>query len=168
MALIRLAFVGGYRLRSRGECSGVNVKPFGMGHKRQRKRDPSAGLSPGASPERGGRLGPTLFGYVGRHALRPALLAFSGLTAALFARDLLGSANLLINQGLGAESVGKILIFQLIPLATQTAPFAIAIGLFVGLGRLSGTLELVAMEACGLAPRRLLWPVFCAPGMSCI
>ena len=94
-----------------------------------------------------------------------ALLAFLGLTAALFARDLLGSSNLLINQGLPAGQLSRVLLFQLIPLANQTAPFAIAIGLLVGLGRLSGTLELTAMESCGVTPRRLLWPVW---GAGCL
>ncbi len=117
------------------------------------------GLTPGVPPGRGGRIGFTLFRYVVRHTLRPALLAFAGLTTALFAKDMLGFSNLLLNQGFQLETIAKILLFKWIPLASQCAPFAVAIGLFVGLGRLSGTLEVVAMESCGIAPRRLTLPV---------
>lgn len=135
-----------------------------MGHNQQSgteaEREPRS--SPGAPPGRGGRLGLTLFRYVVRHTLRPALLAFLGLTTALFAKDLLGFSNLLINQGFEYLTIGKILLFKWIPLASQSAPFAVAIGLFVGMGRLSGTLELTAMESCGMAPRRLMAPVFFA------
>ncbi len=147
-------------MHSRGEGSAVNVKPFPMGNNRPGETRAAAERLGGVFQSRS--LGMTLFRYVVRHTLRPSLLAFAALTAALFARDLLGSSNLLINQGLAPSLVAKILVFQLIPLASQTAPFALAIGLFVGLGRLSGSLELTAVETCGVAPRRLLGPVLFA------
>lgn len=104
-------------------------------------------------------LGRQLFIYVARHTLRPALLALLGLSAALLAKDLLGSAELAFNRGLGVVTVGKMLLFQLVPLVSVTLPFAIAIGLFAGLGRLSSTLELTAMESSGIAPRALIAPI---------
>ncbi len=124
--------------------------------------DSAAVASPGMPTHRAGRLGLTLFGYVVQHTLVPALLAFLGLGFALFSKDLLGSSNLLINQGLPPLVIGKILLFRFLPLAAQSAPFAVAIGLFVGLGRLAGTLELVAMETCGIPPRRLVAPALFA------
>jgi len=108
------------------------------------------------------RLGPVLFVYVLRHALRPAGLALAGLTAALLAKDLLGLSDLLINRGLGLPLVAQIIAFQAVPMLAHVLPFAVAIGLLAGLGRLSRTLEMTALEACGVAPRGLLVPVAAA------
>ena len=56
------------------------------------------------------------------------------------------------------------MLLTLIPQALGlTIPMALLVGLLIGLGRMSGDREAVALLACGVSPYRLLRPVL-APG----
>ena len=103
--------------------------------------------------------GPLLHWYVIRELLFPSLLALAGLTALLLTKDLLKLSDLIINRGFGAGEVLQIALYKILPLATRTLPFAVLIGSLSGLGRLRADLEILAIEAVGIASERLVRPV---------
>src|SRR5688572_12549418 len=58
-------------------------------------------------------------------------------------------------------SVAARIVLTLLPQALGvTLPMALLVGLLIGLGRMSGDREAVALLACGVSPYRLLRPVF--------
>lgn len=107
----------------------------------------------------GYRLGPSLWRYVARHLALPTAVALLGLGLAFLTRSLLEWSDLLLNRGLGAGAVGVLALHQLVPVLAQVLPFAMLIGILAGLGHLRSTGELLALEACGVSPRRLVGPV---------
>lgn len=84
---------------------------------------------------------------------------FAVLVLLALTRTVAESADLVINRGLGSGAVGAVAFFQMAPVAAQTLPFAVLIGVLVGLGRLHADGELIAIEASGVHPLRLLYPV---------
>jgi lipopolysaccharide export system permease protein len=107
----------------------------------------------------GYRLGPSLGRYVARHLALPTVVALLGLGVAFLTRSLLAWSDLLLNRGLGASAVGVLAVHQLVPVFAQVLPFAMLIGILAGLGHLRSTGELLAVEVCGVSPRRLVGPV---------
>lgn len=89
----------------------------------------------------------------------PTGLALAGLTVAVLAKDLIGYTDLVVNRGLGPGAVALIAFYQSVPLATAMLPFAVLLGCLAGLGRLGADRELLALEACGVAPAALARPV---------
>ncbi|MGE4091407.1 MAG: LptF/LptG family permease [Candidatus Binatia bacterium] len=104
-------------------------------------------------------MGPILRWYVVQELISPTLLALGGLTALVLTKDLLGFSDLVLNRGFGAFAVMLIALYELVPLLTRTLPFAVLIGILVGLGRLRADLEILSMETAGIAVRRLVSPV---------
>ena len=105
------------------------------------------------------RPGATLYRHLIVEMVFPTLFTLGGLTAVILTKDLLGYSDLVINRGLGAETVAWIAFYQTVPLAGQMLPFAVLVGCLVALGRLGADLELLTLEASGIAPPRLLGPV---------
>ncbi len=105
------------------------------------------------------RLGQPLGFYIVAELFAPTLWALFGLTALVLTKDLLGFSDLVINRGLGLAAVGWIAFYELIPLLSRTLPFAVLVGTLVGLRRLRSDRELLAIEAAGLARRRLVLPI---------
>src|SRR5262245_47411293 len=100
----------------------------------------------------------TLDRYVIREVLAPFALALLVLTFLLIIPFILQQAETMVAKG-----VPWPIIFQttvtLIPQALGlTIPMSLLVGLLVAFGRLSGDREVVAMQACGLSPARLLRP----------
>lgn len=118
-------------------------------------------------PSRSGRLGTTLSRYVAREIVFPTTIALVGLTALVLTKDLLGFSDLVINRGFGAAAVAWIALYEIVPLVVRTLPFAVLVGVLVGLGRLRTDLEVLVMEAAGISSRQLVWPVLAfAAGMT--
>jgi LPS export ABC transporter permease LptG len=90
--------------------------------------------------------------------LLPSLYAVVVFGLVVLMTDLLGYAELIVNRGLGIGAVAQIAGLQLVPTLARTLPFAVLVGILVGLGRLSGDRELLALEASGLSPRQLAVP----------
>jgi LPS export ABC transporter permease LptF/LPS export ABC transporter permease LptG len=100
----------------------------------------------------------TLDRYVIREVLAPFALALLVLTFLLIIPFIIEQA-----ENMVAKGVPWPIIFQttvtLVPQALGlTIPMSLLVGLLVALGRLSGDREVVAMQACGLSPARLLRP----------
>ena len=105
------------------------------------------------------RPGFTLYRYVAREALRPTAFGLLGLTVVVLTTHMLGYSDLVINRGVGAGDVGRMLFYEAVPVAARMFPFAVLIGCLVALGRMGAEREILVLEASGVAPARLVWPV---------
>jgi LPS export ABC transporter permease LptG/LPS export ABC transporter permease LptF len=110
------------------------------------------------------RPGLTLYAYVARESLRPTLFALLGLTAVVLTTRILGYSDLVINRGLAAGEVGRMVLFEAVPVAARMFPFGVLVGCLVALGRLGADRELLVLEASGVAVARLVWPVVAFAG----
>jgi LPS export ABC transporter permease LptG/LPS export ABC transporter permease LptF len=97
--------------------------------------------------------------YVMRQVLMPFLLGLLVFTFIFIIPPLLQYAESLVAKGVsGPIIVG--LISLLVPQALAvTIPMSLLLALLIAFGRLSADREFVAMQACGISLRRLLWPV---------
>ncbi len=100
--------------------------------------------------------------YLLRELLPYFLLSLFLLTAIIFAHESSRFSELLVfysRQGLPMEAIWKI-IGALIPgILVFTLPISLLVGILVGLGRLSGDSEIVALVASGLSRFQILRPI---------
>jgi len=98
----------------------------------------------------------------------PTLVSLGGLLAAALVKNVLGYADWVVNRGLGLEAVAMVALHQLVPVMAQVLPFAVLIGALVGLGRLRADGEVLAIEAAGVRPVRLVPAVLLAAGAAAL
>ncbi len=113
-----------------------------------------------------GRFGATLIRYVAQELLFPVFFAFLGLTLLILTKDLLSFSDLVINRGFGIGAVSLIALYEIVPLAAHTLPFAVLVGSLIGLGRLKADNEILAIEAAGVPGRKLIIPVLCLAALT--
>lgn len=101
----------------------------------------------------------TIDRYVLREVLPPFLLGLLVFSFILEIPPIMAYAESLIAKGVPWPTIGRILLTLLPQALGITIPIALLIGLLVGLGRLSGDRELVALQACGISVLRLGRPV---------
>ena len=89
-------------------------------------------------------LPPTLFRALFREPRTATLMAWVGFTLIFVMAHLTALMDLLVNRGLGGETVAWIALYDALPAASQSLPFAILIGVHVALGRLGADSELTA------------------------
>lgn len=116
-----------------------------------------ASASPGRRDRRP-RQSPKLTRYLISEMVLPSVFALGAFGLVVLMTDLLGYAELIVNRGLGPGEVAQIAGLQLIPTLARTLPFAVLVGSLVGLGRLSGDRELLALETSGFSARQLARP----------
>ncbi len=109
--------------------------------------------------------GLTLYRYIAREALRPTLFAVLGLTAVVLTTRILGFSDLVINRGIGAGAVGRLIFFEAVPVLARIFPFGVLVGCLVALGRLGADREILALESSGVAVGRLVWPIVAFAGV---
>ena len=101
----------------------------------------------------------TIDRYILRETLPMVFLSLLVLTFMLMIPPLMGQAQDLLAKGVDFATVAT-LMGLLIPQGLGvTIPMAVLMGLLMGLGRLSGDRETVAMQACGISLARMLRPV---------
>jgi LPS export ABC transporter permease LptG/LPS export ABC transporter permease LptF len=103
--------------------------------------------------------GAILYRYLAKELLVPTCFALGAFTLVILTKDFTGYSELVINRGAGLARVGRIVFFQALPLMSQMLPFAVLVGVLVGLGRLAADVEILAISALGIEPRRLIAPV---------
>ena len=101
----------------------------------------------------------TLDRYVIREVIPPFLIAVLIFTFLLQLPPLMRELEQLVAKGVSWLTVGKILMLLAPQALGLTIPMGLLVGLLIGLGRLSGDREAVALLACGVSPYRLLRPV---------
>jgi LPS export ABC transporter permease LptG/LPS export ABC transporter permease LptF len=101
----------------------------------------------------------TLDRYIVREILPPFLLALVIFTFLLVLPPIMDYLENLLAKGVTWGTAARI-IWTLVPQALGlTIPMALLVGILIGLGRLSGDREAVALLACGVSPYRLLRPI---------
>ena len=101
----------------------------------------------------------TLDRYVVREILPPFVLALLIFTFLLVLPPVMDYLENLLAKGVSWQTALRIL-WTLVPQALGlTIPMALLVGILVGLGRMSGDREAVALLACGVSPYRLLRPI---------
>ena len=102
----------------------------------------------------------TLDRYVIREILPPFCLSLLIFTFILEIPPVMDYLEALVAKGVPWSTAARI-VLTLVPQALGlTIPMALLVGLLIGLGRMSGDREAVALLACGVSPYRLLRPVF--------
>jgi LPS export ABC transporter permease LptG/LPS export ABC transporter permease LptF len=97
--------------------------------------------------------------YVVRQVLMPFLLGLLVFTFIFIIPPLLEYTEELVAKGVSGSLIAG-LITLLVPQALAiTIPMSLLLALLIAFGRLSADREFVAMQACGISLRRLLWPV---------
>ena len=97
--------------------------------------------------------------YVIREILPPMFLSLLIFTFILEIPPVMVQLEALVAKGVPWATAGRILL-TLVPQALGvTIPMALLVGLLIGLGRMSGDREAMALLACGVSPYRLLRPV---------
>ena len=110
----------------------------------------------------------TLDRYVLREILPPCLLALLIFTFLLVLPPVMDYLENLLAKGVTWGTAARIL-WTLVPQALGlTIPMATLVGILIGLGRMSGDRESVAMLACGVSPYRLLRPVGLLAGLAAL
>jgi len=102
----------------------------------------------------------TLDRYVIREVIPPFFLSLLIFTFILEIPPTMDYLEALVAKGV-TWGVAARIVLTLVPQALGvTLPMALLVGLLIGLGRMSGDREAVALLACGVSPYRLLRPVF--------
>jgi LPS export ABC transporter permease LptG/LPS export ABC transporter permease LptF len=101
----------------------------------------------------------TLDRYVIREVLPPMFLSLLIFTFILEIPPVMDSLEQLVAKGVPWLTAGRILLTLLPQALGLTIPMSLLVGLLIGLGRMSGDREAVALLACGVSPYRLLRPV---------
>jgi LPS export ABC transporter permease LptG/LPS export ABC transporter permease LptF len=101
----------------------------------------------------------TLDRYVIREVLPPLFLSLLIFTFILTIPPLMDQLEALVAKGVPWLTAVRMLLTLIPQSLGLTIPMALLVGLLIGLGRLSGDRETVALLACGVSPYRLLRPV---------
>jgi LPS export ABC transporter permease LptG/LPS export ABC transporter permease LptF len=97
--------------------------------------------------------------YIIREVLTPCLFALGMFTFVFGVQPALSNAQNLLAKGVDLSTVAFLLMTLLPQALGLSLPMAFLAGLLMGLGRLSGDREAVALLACGVSPARILRPV---------
>jgi LPS export ABC transporter permease LptG/LPS export ABC transporter permease LptF len=100
--------------------------------------------------------------YLLREVIPYVLLGFVLLTAIIFAHQSSRFSELLVvysRMGLPMEALGRIVAALIPGILVFTIPISLLIGILVGLGRLSGDSEIVALGASGVSRMQMLKPI---------
>jgi LPS export ABC transporter permease LptG/LPS export ABC transporter permease LptF len=101
----------------------------------------------------------TLDRYVIREILPPMFLSLLIFTFILEIPPVMDQLQQLIAKGVPWMTAGRMLLTLLPSALGLTIPMSLLVGLLIGLGRMSGDREAVALLACGVSPYRLLRPI---------
>ncbi len=100
--------------------------------------------------------------YLIREIVPYTLLCLLLLTAIVFAHEASRFSEILVvstKNGLPMEALGRLLAALIPGIIVFTLPISLLVGILVGLGRMSGDSEIIALVAGGLSRTRLLRPV---------
>ena len=94
--------------------------------------------------------------YLAREILLPMAAGLLFLTQLLLATQILSQATVLFGAGVNLADVAKVIAFLLPYFVGFVLPVAFLLGVVLGVSRLAGDREVVAMGAAGISPLRLL------------
>lgn len=97
--------------------------------------------------------------YILKETLVPFLLAFGVLSFIFMLGNLVKLADLIINKGVQAGTVGMIFVLYIPVLMGYILPVACLVSMILAFGRMSADNEILAITASGITTRRLLKPL---------
>ncbi len=97
--------------------------------------------------------------YICRQVFSHALLGLAIFTFVLFVPQLVRLMELVVRHSASPGSVALLFLSTFPGVLTFTLPIAVLVGVLIGLGRMSADSELIALNALGIGPRRILVPV---------
>ncbi len=101
----------------------------------------------------------TLTAYVVLEILPPFLLGLAAFTLILLIARILKLVELVVTRGVPFLEIAKLFALILPTFLEMTVPMALLLAIFLGLGRLSGDHELLALKASGISPTQVLLPI---------
>lgn len=101
----------------------------------------------------------TLSAYIVSEILPPFLLGLLAFTVILLIARILKLIELVMTRGVPLLQIGKLFALVLPTFLEMTVPMAFLLGIFLGLGRLSGDQEILALKASGISPAQIFLPV---------
>jgi LPS export ABC transporter permease LptF/LPS export ABC transporter permease LptG len=97
--------------------------------------------------------------YICREVVSHAILGLAVFTFVFFVPQLVRLMDLIVRHSANMGTIALLFLCTLPPVVAFTLPMAILVGVLIGLGRLSADSEIVALHACGISLRRLLFPI---------
>jgi LPS export ABC transporter permease LptF/LPS export ABC transporter permease LptG len=97
--------------------------------------------------------------YICREVVSHAVLGLAVFTFVFFVPQLVRLMDLIVRHAASMGSIALLFLCTLPPVVAFTLPMAVLVGVLIGLGRLSADSEIVALHACGISLRRLLFPI---------
>jgi lipopolysaccharide export system permease protein len=111
----------------------------------------------------------TLTCYLLSEILPPFLLGLLTFTFILLIARILKLVELIVTRGIPLTQVGRLLVLILPTFLELTLPMAFLLAILLGLGRLSGDQELLALKSSGVSPVQILLPlIFVAASVAAI
>jgi lipopolysaccharide export system permease protein len=101
----------------------------------------------------------TLTRYLLSEILPPLLLGLLTFTFILLIARILKLVELIVTRGIPLTQVGRLLTLILPTFLELTLPMAFLLAILLGLGRLSGDQELLALKSSGVSPLQILLPL---------
>ena len=101
----------------------------------------------------------TLTRYLLSEILPPFLLGLLTFTFILLIARILKLVELIVTRGIPLTQVGRLLALILPTFLELTLPMAFLLAILLGLGRLSGDQELLALKSSGVSPLQILLPL---------
>ncbi|MDY7095651.1 MAG: LptF/LptG family permease [Acidobacteriota bacterium] len=105
--------------------------------------------------------------YILSQILGPLALGLLVYTFILLMQFLFSSAEMIIQRGLPASVVGKLLLLILPSSIVLTIPMSLLFAILITVGRLSADSELIAMRSCGISLLSLYRPILILSGVLC-
>ena len=93
-----------------------------------------------------------------REITPPFLLGFAGYTFILLVRTVFLMTDFFVRRSATFSEVSWLVLLSIPWMIVLTIPMAFLLGVLIGIGRLSGDSELVALRACGVGPGALYRP----------
>lgn len=101
----------------------------------------------------------TLTRYVAREVLQYTLLGLAAISVILLARNLVRVLDELLGAGFALADLLLLLRVLGTMLLLYALPVSLLFGVLLAIGRMAADVEIVALRACGLGLRELLWPI---------
>jgi lipopolysaccharide export system permease protein len=93
-----------------------------------------------------------------REIAPPFLLGFAGYTFILLVRTVFLMTDFFVRRSASLSEVAWLVLLSIPWMVVLTVPMAFLLGVLIGIGRLSGDSELVALRACGVGPASIYRP----------
>ncbi|MCB1058228.1 MAG: LPS export ABC transporter permease LptG [Acidobacteria bacterium] len=105
--------------------------------------------------------------YILAQILGPLALGFLVYTFILLLQYLFSSAEMIIQRGLPASTVGRLLLLVLPSSVVLTIPMSLLFAILIAVGRLAADSELVALRSCGISLMTLYRPILLLSSALC-